>query len=306
MGKYPVYLPTGACYNRATPGDVPAALHISGRQEKMAVTYQAPAVGRWKPALCALAAVAGCGYLSASNASAQHVASYRITGEFGLSGDVYGEISDTSFINRNSDNGSNGNLDILTQGPFDIDRQEVFPVNYSTVRTFGYFGLMSTYTTSGSTLIDREFFVAGHANLVLGVAFGDLFEDYLDAHPHIEDMADFVAVVDATADNPLDPEGNDPLPQINQDFRDLNDFIFANLVEFAGDVETHAPLASPPQVGDTLDLIRFNSFDPDFSGVGNSFGTIHVEAIEGFVPEPTAMALLIPAAAMALRRSRRA
>jgi hypothetical protein len=219
--------------------------------------------------------------------------------EFHITGDYTdaapgSQLDASSFFVGYTSSGTNGSQDIFAS-PFNITRAEIFsdpnvtptPLLYSDIQTFGYFGLLSTFDGIGDPL-DRRFFVAAQPGTIEGQAFADVFADYLTAHPAVTSLADFVIVLENGPDFPTQGAG--------QDWIDFNDSVVGgnSIGSLAGLVGTTF------QAGETLDLIVFDSG----TGIGSSFGTIAVNAVE--VPEPvSAVAMLLPAAGMLCGRQRR-
>ncbi len=236
----------------------------------------------------AVTAVAMISAATSAHAAAQF--EFHITGDY-TDAAPGSQLDASSFFVSYVNAGTNGSQDIFA-GPFNITRGEIFsdpnvtptPLLYGDIRSFGYFGLLSTFDGIGDPL-ERRFFIAAQPGTIEGQAFADVFADYLTAHPAVTSLADFVAVLENGPDFPT--------PGAGQDWIDFNnDVVGGNSIgSLAGLIGTTF------QTGETLDLIVFDTG----TGIGSSFGTITVDAVQ--VPEPASIAtLLIPAAACIRRR----
>jgi len=236
-------------------------------------------------------ALAAGALLAAGRAGAAPTFEYRITGEYVAPPSADLRLEDTSFIIRASASSTNGSQEISPPGPFDIVRTEIFsdpdvtpsPILYSSLETFGYYGLARTYDEFGAPA-GRTLFVAVPTGTGAGAAFSDVFADFLSAHPGVT-MANFVQAVD---------DGPDfPTPGTNQLAIDIISYVIDNPATFGGDIQTTF------QTGQTLDLVAFDNT----TGFAQEFGIIHVEGVP--VPEPAAISLAAFAGVGVFARRRR-
>jgi hypothetical protein len=199
--------------------------------------------------------------------AADTIAGYQITADYSGSGDV--RLDDTSFIIRGTSFSTNGSMELSPPGSFSFFRPEFFTTVYEDVRTFGYFGLLSTYDDNGDPT-GRQVFIAADDDIA-GQSFTAVFADYLTTHS--KTYAEFVQMLD---DGP-----DEPTPGANTDWIDFNSFVTDNTSASLG-----GNILTTFQLGDTLSLY---AFDLDGSNA-QAFGSISVEAVAAVpVPLPTAL-----------------
>lgn len=231
------------------------------------------------------------GGLAASTALAAPQIEFEISGTFAGPGGDPARLEYDSLITRYASSITNGSLGIEPEGSFNIPRVEIFsdpditptPSLYSEIQTFSYFGLINTYDVNDNRTSTR-FVIAAQPGTIEGSAFEDVFADFLDDHPSITSLADFVTMIKQGPDFPNPGEGTTWIA--------FNSYVSDNTGDFAAMIETTF------QSGQTLDLIAFDSG----TSVGADIGDIQILANN--IPEPATLGLAILPALALLRRRR--
>ncbi len=178
---------------------------------------------------------------------------------------------------------SGGQLDgIQSNGGFGVYYAEVFPeANLTDYLTFGYFGIVETYSDTGDApraieLTDTSFVMA----LTPGIGVGGKVEDF---NTPGYDEATVVAALTGSFDSPE----------------------FFDLLNSWSDQSDHFGAIALPQegiTGDTLDLIAFIGGPDGDEGV--KIGELNTRITRNLIPAPGATALFGLAGIAAIRRRR--